>query len=212
LHTVSRGTSWLCPLAEWCQKRSTSRAAAASSGPFQHGTWCQMPRVATDGVHCHRQCRASPGVGRGTLGRSSLEPLAGAYPSRPWPDALALTAVTASGDDTVPGSLVEDGCMIGDRWGVSESETLRSYPCDDFVAAPTMQAWRGVRIEAPAEAIWPWVSQVGLAPYSYDWIDNRGHRSPRHLVGLPEPQAGVGSPQLAGVNWAGSSRSIPARS
>jgi hypothetical protein len=24
--------------------------------------------------------------------------------------------------------------MIGDRWGVSESETLRSYPCDDFVA------------------------------------------------------------------------------
>ena len=33
--------------------------------------------------------------------------------------------------------------MIGDRWGVSESDTLRSYPCDDFVASPTMQAWRG---------------------------------------------------------------------
>lgn len=86
--------------------------------------------------------------------------------------------------------MVEDGRMIGDRWGVSERETLRSYPCDDFVAAPTLQAWRGVRIEAPAEAIWPWVAQVRLAPYSYDWIDNRGRRSPRHLVGLPEPQAG----------------------
>jgi hypothetical protein len=80
--------------------------------------------------------------------------------------------------------------MIGDRWGVSESETLRWYPCDDFVAAPALRAWRGVRVEAPAEAVWPWVAQVRLAPYSYDWIDNRGRRSPRDLAGLPEPQVG----------------------
>jgi len=80
--------------------------------------------------------------------------------------------------------------MIGDRWGVSQSETVRSYPCDDFVASPTMQAWRGVRVEAPAEAVWPWVAQVRLAPYSYDWIDNRGRRSPRDLAGLPEPAVG----------------------
>jgi hypothetical protein len=98
--------------------------------------------------------------------------------------------VAASGDDVLAGSVVEDGRMIGDRWGVSESETLRSYPCDDFVAAPTMQAWRGVSVEAPAEAVWPWVAQVRLAPYSYDWIDNRGRRSPRHLVGVREPRAG----------------------
>jgi len=88
------------------------------------------------------------------------------------------------------GPLMEDGRMIGDRWGVSENETSRSYPCDDFVASPTMQAWRGVRVEAPAEAVWPWVAQVRLAPYSYDWLDNRGRRSPRDLVGLPEPQVG----------------------
>ena len=80
--------------------------------------------------------------------------------------------------------------MIGDRWGVSHCETLRSYPCDEFVASPTMQAWRGVRVEAPAEAVWPWVTQVRLAPYSYDWIDNRGRRSPRDLAGLPEPEVG----------------------
>jgi hypothetical protein len=30
------------------------------------------------------------------------------------------------------------------------------------------QAWRGVRVEAPVEAVWPWVAQVRLAPYSYD--------------------------------------------
>jgi Polyketide cyclase / dehydrase and lipid transport len=80
--------------------------------------------------------------------------------------------------------------MIGDRWGVSESETLRRYPCDDFVASPVLRAWRGVHIQAPAEAVWPWVAQVRLAPYSYDWIDNLGRRSPRVLAGLPEPRVG----------------------
>lgn len=80
--------------------------------------------------------------------------------------------------------------MIGDRWGVTEEETARSYPCDDFVAAPTLQAWRGVSVQAPAAAVWPWVAQVRLAPYSYDWIDNRGRRSPRELAGLPDPKAG----------------------
>lgn len=80
--------------------------------------------------------------------------------------------------------------MIGDRWGVTGSEMARSYPCDDFVTSPTLQAWRGVGVGAPAEAVWPWVAQVRLAPYSYDWIDNRGRRSPRELAGLPEPRVG----------------------
>lgn len=80
--------------------------------------------------------------------------------------------------------------MIGDRWGVSDSEISRSYPCDDFVTSPALQAWRGVSVEAPAQAVWPWVAQVRLAPYSYDWIDNLGRRSPCALVDLPEPQAG----------------------
>jgi hypothetical protein len=80
--------------------------------------------------------------------------------------------------------------MIGDRWGVTDSEILRSYPCDDLVVLPALQAWRGVWVEASAEVVWPWVGQVRLAPYSYDWIDNLGRRSPRELLGLPEPQVG----------------------
>jgi hypothetical protein len=84
----------------------------------------------------------------------------------------------------------EDGGVIGDRWGVTEGETLRAYPCDEFVASPALQAWRGVHVQARAEAVWPWVAQVRLAPYSYDWIDNLGRRSPRELAGLPEPRAG----------------------
>lgn len=88
--------------------------------------------------------------------------------------------------------------MIGDRWGVSESEISRPYPCDEFVASPTLRAWRGVRVEAPPEAVWPWVAQVRLAPYSYDLIDNRGRRSPRELVGLPEPRVGESFTSVGG--------------
>src|ERR1700756_4574472 len=80
--------------------------------------------------------------------------------------------------------------MIGDRWGVSDSEVSRPYPCDEFVASPALEVWRGVRVSVPAEAVWPWVAQVRLAPYSYDWIDNRGRRSPPELAGLAEPRAG----------------------
>lgn len=50
--------------------------------------------------------------------------------------------------------LSEYGCVIGGRRGVRDNETLRSYPCSDFADPPTRQAWRGVRVEAPAEARW----------------------------------------------------------
>jgi hypothetical protein len=80
--------------------------------------------------------------------------------------------------------------VIGDRWGVSDNEIARSYPCDEFVNSPSLQAWRGVSVDAPAEAVWPWVTQIRIAPYAYDWIDNRGRRSPRELNGLPEPHVG----------------------
>jgi hypothetical protein len=80
--------------------------------------------------------------------------------------------------------------MIGDRWGVTDAEVARHYPCDDLVSAPALQAWRGVTAQASIDRVWPWVAQIRLAPYSYDWIDNLGRRSPRELRDLPEPVAG----------------------
>ena len=80
--------------------------------------------------------------------------------------------------------------MIGATWGVSHRETSLHYPCDEFAPSPTLQAWRGVTVRATPDRVWPWLTQVRIAPYSYDWIDNCGRRSPRRLLGLPEPRVG----------------------
>ena len=80
--------------------------------------------------------------------------------------------------------------MIGDRWGVTNAEMSLHYPCDDLVLNPAWQAWRGVTVDASPDVVWPWIAQIRLAPYSYDWIDNRGRRSPRELRGLAEPEVG----------------------
>lgn len=80
--------------------------------------------------------------------------------------------------------------MIGDRWGVSDGEVARGYPCDDLVPHAVLQAWRGVTVQATRGDLWLWVAQIRLAPYSYDWIDNLGRRSPQELLDLPEPAPG----------------------
>jgi hypothetical protein len=88
--------------------------------------------------------------------------------------------------------------VLADRWGVSDAEVARDYPCDAFVAWPSLQAWRGVTIAAPVARVWPWVTQIRLAPYSYDWVDNLGRRSPREIRGLPEPRVGDAFTAVAG--------------
>ena len=80
--------------------------------------------------------------------------------------------------------------MIGDRWGVTDDEVVRRYPCDGFVTSPVLELWRGVTVDAPPAAVWPWVCQIRLAPSSYDWLDNLGRRSPRSLQGITEPRPG----------------------
>jgi hypothetical protein len=80
--------------------------------------------------------------------------------------------------------------VIGDRWGVSLGEMSRRYPCDEIVPNPVMQAWRGVTVRAEPEQVWSWVKQIRVAPYSYDWIDNFGRRSPQRLSSLSDPVPG----------------------
>jgi hypothetical protein len=80
--------------------------------------------------------------------------------------------------------------VIADLWGVTLPETRRRYPCDDVVPDPALELWRGVTVHAAPDHLWKWVAQIRLAPYSYDWIDNLGRRSPQRLCGLPDPVVG----------------------
>ncbi len=73
---------------------------------------------------------------------------------------------------------------------MTDAEVARHYPCDDIVRSPVLQAWRAVTVRTKPDGLWPWVAQIRLAPYSYDWIDNLGRRSPRELRALPEAAAG----------------------
>ncbi|MEZ0446308.1 SRPBCC family protein [Cellulomonas sp. ICMP 17802] len=68
-------------------------------------------------------------------------------------------------------------------WGVTAAEQRREYPCDLLMPAPAGRLLRGVDAAAPADVVYRWLCQFRVAPYSYDWIDNRGRRSPR--VPLP---------------------------
>lgn len=81
--------------------------------------------------------------------------------------------------------------MLGDRWGATDAELARRYPCDLLLEQqPTLEAWRAVTIDAPPSHVWRWVVQVRVAPYSYDWIDNGGRRSPRELLDVDDPVPG----------------------
>ena len=66
-----------------------------------------------------------------------------------------------------------------------ESEQTRNLPGDDAIDNPAGQATTGITIEAPPEAIWPWLVQMGCLRggwYSYDWLDNGGSPSAARIM------------------------------
>ena len=74
-------------------------------------------------------------------------------------------------------------------WGIDPDEAGRPLPGDDLVAEPAVVDTRGITIDAPPSAVWPWLMQMGYGRagwYSYDALDMRG-KSARAIV--PEWQA-----------------------
>jgi hypothetical protein len=60
-------------------------------------------------------------------------------------------------------------------WGAGAATAGRSYPGDDLVARPRWAWTHAIDIDAPAEAVWPWVAQIGADRagfYSYQWLEN----------------------------------------
>ena len=67
-------------------------------------------------------------------------------------------------------------------WGATRAEARRPYAADHLVDGTMLTMTRGISVAAPQELTWRWLCQIAVAPYSYDWIDNRGRRSPRVLT------------------------------
>lgn len=89
------------------------------------------------------------------------------------------------------GKLRDQLRSAGAHWGTTDAEETASYPCDDVLPDAEQWLFRGVDVAAPAPVLWRWICQLRVAPYSYDWIDNLGRRSPRTLTpGLDDIQPG----------------------
>lgn len=80
------------------------------------------------------------------------------------------------------------------RWGLIGTDVARELPGDDLVADPRVVETRSLDIEAPPEAIWPWIVQMGHGRggwYSYDTLipqDGQGSRAPGADRILPQFQ------------------------
>ncbi|MGZ6792024.1 MAG: hypothetical protein ACXVFV_03655 [Mycobacteriales bacterium] len=66
--------------------------------------------------------------------------------------------------------------------GSTPEERARTWPAQELLPGPDLLLHRAVDVEAPAEVVFRWLCQLKVAPYSYDWVDNLGRRSPRTLT------------------------------
>jgi hypothetical protein len=61
------------------------------------------------------------------------------------------------------------------RWGATDEELAGALPGDRFVPQPQVESTHAVTIDAPPEAVWPWLVQIGQQRagfYSYAWAEN----------------------------------------
>jgi len=61
-----------------------------------------------------------------------------------------------------------------DRWGATDAEVSAAFAGDDLVPNPKEMVTRGITINAPPEAIYPWLLQIGAEKggfYSYGWLE-----------------------------------------
>jgi hypothetical protein len=87
------------------------------------------------------------------------------------------TLATAAGAAAVLGPLsyllfFRRWCLT---WGAHEGEVAAKLPGDELLADAELVTTRAVAVDAPPEAIWPWLAQMGSGrggAYTYDWIEN----------------------------------------
>lgn len=60
------------------------------------------------------------------------------------------------------------------RWGATNQEATEPLPGDDNTPQPRVQGTRVICIDAPPEAVWPWIVQMGIGRagfYTHDWVE-----------------------------------------
>lgn len=67
-------------------------------------------------------------------------------------------------------------------WGTTAEERALPFPPAHGLAVTDDRYFRGVSVAAPPGVVFRWLCQLRAAPYSYDWIDNFGRRSPQKLT------------------------------
>jgi hypothetical protein len=75
------------------------------------------------------------------------------------------------------------------RWGSTVAEVASPLPGDSLMPGAQYKSTRAISIDAPPEAVWPWLVQVGCLRagwYSNDLLDNLAHPSADVIV--PELQ------------------------
>jgi len=75
------------------------------------------------------------------------------------------------------------------RWGATPDELAAPMPGDVLVTGAQYRSTRAITIDAPPEAVWPWLVQVGCMRagwYSNDLLDNLAHPSANRII--PELQ------------------------
>ena len=83
-------------------------------------------------------------------------------------------------------------------WGATEEEAAARLAGDELLEAANGVATRAIDIDAPADAVWPWIAQMGPAPrggaYTYDWIENlmglNMHSADEVLLEYQDPKIG----------------------
>jgi hypothetical protein len=71
------------------------------------------------------------------------------------------------------------------HWGATTAEIAESLPGDALLAHAQFRSTRAITINAPPDAVWPWLVQVGCGRagfYSNDLLDNLGHPSATTIV------------------------------
>jgi hypothetical protein len=69
-------------------------------------------------------------------------------------------------------------------WGATPADRSTAMAGDELIIRPHFTATRAITIDAPPDAVWPWIVQMGYGRacwYSYDRLDNRGRRSADHI-------------------------------